>query len=314
MQSFTRWIALTAIALVVGAMSAAPAAAGPVEPLHPVQLALGDSWAFGFGGNKDPDKTDPTKDGYVPKLHEALKEDFKCLDGPDEGLRPGACPQLQLLNLAIAGATTREPDPEGTLIADEFPVAIPLLQSRNLNDNPRDDVEVVTLHTGGNDVSNPIIGACLFGVPALGPCATRIQDELAAYRFDLNQALSMLRDAAGGERIVIGTYDNGIGNCFLAQMFPGEAVPLADLVLEGGSFVLRGQLLVVPQGLHDIMRDVGDDYGVEVAEVYGDLNREKDWYSSTQVDQGFPPTDCLHPTQAGYDKVSEAFLEALEAP
>lgn len=93
-----------------------------------------------------------------------------------------------------------------------------------------------------------------------------------------------------------------VGSCFLElQLFLGEAEPLADLVLEGGSFVLRGESLVVPQGLHGIMRDVGEDYGVEVAEVYGDLSAG-DWVGGQ---------DCLHPVDSGYDKVTAAFVEAL---
>ena len=72
---------------------------------------------------------------------------------------------------------------------------------------------------------------------------------------------------AGGTdaRIVIGTYDNPVATCFLAERFPGETVPLAALVLEGGDFDLQGESLLVERGLHDIMRDVGDDHGVEVA-------------------------------------------------
>ena len=285
--------------LLFGAFTASPAAAA--DPVEPLQLALGDSWAFGFGGNPDPDKTDPYKDGYVPKLHEALKEDFKCLAGPDEGLRPGACPHLELDNRAQGGAVTA-PDPEQplrpSLIGDQLlppDGAIALLEARNLNLDPRDDVAVTTVHIGGNDVFGPILAACLVPIPL--NCLTTIQDELGDYRTDLNNALSMLRDAAGDEAIVIGTYDNPFRDQSptTCPNLAGNplAIALGNLVLEGGPGV--------PQGLHDIMRLVAADPEVKarVAEVFGDLNREKDWF------------DCLHPTQAGYDKVSEAFLEAL---
>jgi lysophospholipase L1-like esterase len=278
-------------ALLLGAITAGPAAADPAAPL---QLGLGDSWAAGFGDN-------PGEGGYVTDLHEALQQDYNCPAASAQGSAPrwsdrapaSGCPRLGLLNLAQGGATTP------SMIQNQFPQALPLLQSRNGNRDPRDDVEVTTLHIGGNDVTNPIIGACLFG---LAPCAATIQAELGAYRVDLDNALSALREAAGRKaRIVIGTYDNPIATCFLAQLFPGEAVPLADLVLEGGTFVLRGQTLVVPQGLHDIMRDVGADYGVEVAEVYGDLS-VGDWLGGN---------DCLHPDDSGYDKVAVAFEQVL---
>jgi lysophospholipase L1-like esterase len=233
----------------------------------------------------------------VPDLYETLKEDFKC-SGAGSKQADAGCPQLELINLAQGGATTPSMI-SNQLLPQEG--AIPLLESRNQNLNPRDDVEVTTIHIGGNDVTNPILGACLFASTQVN-CAPTIQNELAAYRNDLDRALSMLREAAGEEaKIVIGTYDNPIPTCFLAQRFPGEAVPLADLILEGGSFVLRGEILVVPKGLHDIMRDVGEDYGVEVAEVYGDLAPE-DWLGGT---------DCLHPDDSGYDKVAKAFEEVL---
>ncbi len=74
---------------------------------------------------------------------------------------------------------------------------------------------------------------------------------------------------------------------------PG-AVQLANIVLEGLP-------PFVPLGLHDIMRDVGADYDVEVAEVFGDL-APSDWVGGN---------DCLHPNDTGYDKVTDAFAEVL---
>jgi lysophospholipase L1-like esterase len=288
MKGLVRTLFVSAL-LLFGAFTASAAADDPPAPL---QLGLGDSWAAGVGDFGE--RGDVPEGGYVPDLYKALKEDFKCSWTEGKEAEAG-CPHLKLINLARGGATTP------SMIANQFPQAIPLLESRNQNLNPRDDVEVTTIHIGGNDVTNPILGACLFASTQVN-CAPTIQNELAAYRSDLDRALSMLREAAGEEaRIVIGTYDNPIPTCFLAQLFPGEAVPLADLILEGGSFVLRGETLVVPQGLHDIMRDVGEDYGVEVAEVYGMLSAE-DWVGGG---------DCLHPDDSGYDKVAKAFEEVL---
>jgi len=291
MQAFTRWIALTAITVLLGSVSAASAAAQESELVAdaPVQLALGDSWAAGARA------TDPSE-GYVPQLNEALKEQYNCSGAGAAQARAG-CKHLQLVNLAVGGATTP------TLIANQLPFAEELLESRNDDGKPRNDVEVTTVHIGGNDVTNPIINACLINRTL--NCQGTIETELAAYRSDLDQALSRLRAAAGEEaRIVIGTYDNPIATCFLAQLFPGEAVPLADVILEGGSLALSDESLAVEQGLHDIMREVGGDNGVEVAEVYGDLGPQ-DWFGGT---------DCLHPDDSGYDKVTDAFLEVLLAP
>jgi hypothetical protein len=277
MNGFARTLIIAAVSL--GIVGAAPATAAPPPiPAAPLQLSLGDSWAAGFGASAP-------SEGYVSQLHAALREDLNC-SGAGPTLSESGCPHLGLLNVAVDGATTP------SMIATQFPQAIPVLEARNGNLNPRDDVEVTTLHIGGNDVTNPIIAACVFGGGLTPACLQVIHTELAAYKNDLDSALSTLRGAAGPDAtIVLGTYDNGIANCFLAA-FPG-AVQLADLVLEGGG--------PVPQGLHDIMREVGADHGVTVAEVYGDLSPQ-DWVGGQ---------DCLHPVDSGYDKVTVAFLEAL---
>ena len=273
-------VAMLMATLLAVAVAASPASATPPDTVSglPVQLSLGDSWAFGFGAAV------PSEGGYVPRLHTALQEEYDCSPAASEESQDG-CKQLQLVNVAVGGATTP------TLIQNQLPGATELLESRNGDDNPANDVEVVTLHIGGNDVTNPIIAACLGGLTS--SCLGVIQAEFAAYSSDLDQALSALRSAAGPDaRIVIGTYDNPIATCFLGAV-PG-AVQLANVVLEGLA-------PFVPQGLHDIMRDIGADYGVEVAEVFGDLGPQ-DWVGGN---------DCLHPDDSGYEKVAAAFVEVL---
>lgn len=277
MRHCARVAMLMATLLMALVVTAAPASAS-----KPVQLALGDSWAFGFGAAV------PSEGGYVPRLHTALQAGFDC--SPSDNPKPGqGCGQLELVNLAVGGATTP------TLIANQLPAAVDLLESRNSNSNPRDNVEVVTVSIGGNDVTNPIIAACISG-GLTANCVATIENEFAAYRTDLDQALSALREAAGPDaRIVIGTYDNGLAQCFLTQLNP--AAPLL------GNIVLENQPPVLPggQGLHDVMRDVAADYDVEVAEVFGDLAAQ-DWVGGN---------DCLHPDDSGYEKVAAAFGEVL---
>jgi lysophospholipase L1-like esterase len=277
MKHFARVAMLMATLMLALVVSAAPASAA-----KPVHLAVGDSWAFGFGA------TVPSEGGYVALLNQALRSEFDC--SPSDNAKPDqACGQLELNNIAVPGATTP------TLIANQLPTAVALLEERNSDSNPRDNVEVVTVSIGGNDVTNPIIGACLAGITP--SCIGVIESEFAAYRSDLDQALSALRAAAGPDtRIVLGTYDNGIGQCFLTQINPAAPL-LADIVLEN-------QPAVIPsgQGLHDIMRDVAADYDVEIAEVYGDLG-PADWVGGN---------DCLHPDDSGYVKVAAAFAEVLQ--
>jgi len=276
MKGFARALIIAAVSL--GVMGAAPATAAPPATQAPLQLSLGDSWAAGFGASSP-------SEGYVPQLHAALRKDLNC-SGAGPGQSEAGCPQLDLLNVAVGGATTP------SMIATQFPQAIPVLEARNGNLNPRDDVEVTTLHIGGNDVNGPILAACLGPFPET--CLPTIQLELGIYQDDLDRALSTLRGAAGDEAIVIGTYDNPFRDqspttCALAGN--PLVIALGDLVLEGGPGV--------PQGLHDIMRSVAAEYQIQVAEVFNDLGEAEDWF------------DCLHPTDSGYDKVTDAFLEVF---
>jgi lysophospholipase L1-like esterase len=252
------------------------------EPRNPTRLRVCRSswgWAAGVGSTR------PAKDGYVPQLYGALRKDHDCLSGQSQEATDG-CPQLQLVNLAVGGATTP------TMIAGQVPTAISLLETHNGDANPLNDVQLITLHIGGNDVTDPILAACLGGLTEA--CVATIQAEFAEFQTDLNRALGMLEAAAGNAvAIVIGTYDNPIPTCFRATI-PG-AIQLAALVLEGAA----GS--PIPEGLNDIIRRVADAYGDDVAEVFGDLAPE-DWVGGT---------DCLHPDDSGYDKVTVAFLEAL---
>lgn len=268
---------LVAVPLLLLAVATPPAIADQSDENAPVQLALGDSWAAGVGASS------PSQ-GYVPQLNEALKEDLNCHGSAPEHASSG-CKQLLLVNVGRGGATTP------SMVAIQFPQAIPLLQSRNGNNRQIDDVEVVTISIGGNDVTNPIIAACLGGLtPA---CIATIQAEFTAYENDLDGALATLRGAAGPDTaIVLGTYDNPIPTCFLGGV-PGAS--------QLGAIVLEGFPPFVPRGLHDVMRDVAADHDVRIAEVFGDL-APQDWVGGA---------DCLHPRDSGYDKVTLAFLEAL---
>ena len=273
-----RGLAVVAVftVLLVGTGVAA-AKPGGLVPGQPVMIALGDSWAAGVGATPG--------NGYVPRLHSALRERYGCLPARSEQAAE-KCKRLQLVDLAVGGATTP------SLLAGQLPTAISLLEDRNGDRNPRNDVEVITLHVGGNDVTGPIIAACLGGLTA--DCVATIQAELTAYRADLQSLLSALRAAAGSDtEIVIGTYDNPIATCILGSV-PG-AVQLGAITLEGGG--------PIAAGLHDVMRQVAAEHDVLVASVYGEL-APADWVGGN---------DCLHPRDSGYAKVVAAFLATLGA-
>jgi lysophospholipase L1-like esterase len=272
----TMMVVLVALVASLAIVPAAVAKGSP--PGLPVQLSLGDSWGSGAGA--------PAGEGYVDLLHQALQEELDCRPARSPRARAG-CEQLQLENLSVGGATTP------TLIARQLPAAIELLERRNQDRNPRNDVELVTLHIGGNDVTNPIIAACLGGIDAA--CLTTIDQQFADLQADLHVVLAALLEAAGpATTIVIGTYDNPIPTCQLGAV-EGASL-LGAMVLEGSDAVPGAP---IEDGLNDLIRAVAAEYDVLVAEVFGQLGAS-DWVGGN---------DCLHPSD--YEPVADAFLDAL---
>jgi lysophospholipase L1-like esterase len=280
----SRRLAMCASLVALAFAAAAPSASATSTVKKPIQLSLGDSWGAGVGASN------PAATGYVPRLYEQLKSGFDCT--PNIRLL-NACRALELRNISVGGATTP------SLIAGQLPQAQALLAERNTNLNPWDDVKVITISIGGNDVFGPVVAAC---TPTPGPtCGSTIATGLATYQANLASLLSALRAAAGpSTRIVLGTYDNAIvpGGSLNPAGCPIAAAPGGTQL---GAAVLEGDpLLGLPGGLHDVMRGVAPAFGVEIAEVFGDLDPAADWVG-----------DCLHPNDTGHQKVADAFADVL---
>jgi lysophospholipase L1-like esterase len=278
-------VILASLALATTALAAPAAATRDPVPGLPVYLALGDSWAYGQGA------ADPASGGYVALLNEDLREELDCLPGTARG-NTNRCKHLQLVNLGRP-ATETLPGVTAPLVASEqLPVAIPMLERRNQDRNPRNDVEAVTLHVGGNDVSGPIRAACIAGFTY--DCVVTWMGEMAQYEADLDEVVGELRTAAGTEMpIVLGTYDNPVPYCNLAAI-PG-AVELGAAVLEG---LPDGSL----DGVNDVVRRVAARYDADVAEIFGQLG-EGDFVGGD---------DCLHVTDSGHAEVANAFLDIID--
>jgi lysophospholipase L1-like esterase len=198
-------------ALVLGA--AAPASATPEGPVY---LALGDSQAFGVGTPRED------RLGYVPVLSRWAHA-VDCGEGS-----PEACPLLELVNLSVPGATS------STLIASQLPEAVALIADRNTDANAANDVVLITVTIGGNDLFEPVVGNCTGGPSP--SCVQVIQNVFTTYVANLGLILGTLRSVAGPDAaIVITTYDNPLGACHLAAL-----APLADVVLEGGAGISVG--------------------------------------------------------------------------
>ncbi|CAN5866466.1 hypothetical protein BH23ACT4_BH23ACT4_11060 [soil metagenome] len=250
------------------ALTMLPLTAGADTEENRVHLGLGDSVAWGFGAS------DPFTTGYVPLVNERAS-DLYCVEVPS------GCAPVDLVNLAVPGATST------SLIANQLQPALELLLARNSDADPANDVVLVTVTIGGNDLFNPVIAACAGGVTP--ECTEVIANGFATYTANLSQILGSLRAAAGPDtEIAMMTYYNPLGACFLADL-----APLADLVLEGGG--------PLPFGLNDIIRGVSAATGVTVVETYGELRR----------DDFVGGDDCLHPDDSGYKKIARLFTTTL---
>ena len=268
----SRRVMVVVAGMLLGLLTGSGPASAEPDPApigRPLYLALGDSLAAGVGASN------PTVTGYVPQLYELLRQQLACQPAG----RP-SCRSLALRNLGVGGATST------TLLATQLPAAVAELQARNHDPNPHNDVQVVTIDIGGNDVFG-VVSSC-----AAGPtpeCAALIQARLQSFAVNLTQILGQLRAAAGADTVIIAmTYYNPLPSCRLASL-----APLADAVLEGG--------LGVTVGLNDLIRSIAAAHGVLVAETYGQLG-------PGELVGG---SDCLHPNDAGYQRITEAFAAAL---
>ena len=251
----------------------------------PVYLALGDSWAYGQGS------TDPANGGYVGLLADELRTTTDCHPSVAEG-NPQQCERLQLVNLARPATETLPGVTAGLVASEQLPIALPMLAAHNQDRNRHNDVLLVTLHVGGNDVSGPIQQACIGGFTQ--ECATTWFVEMAQYEAELDYVVAELRTAAGDSTpIVLGTYDNPVPHCSLGAI-PG-AIELGAMVLEGTP---DGSL----DGVHDVVRRVAARYDADVAEVFGSL----------QAGDFVGGDDCLHITDSGHTTVADQFLEVIE--
>lgn len=270
MRTRQRVAALVTVLVVVLAGAVPALAKKDTTPGLPVMVGLGDSWTYGQGAS------DPATGGYFALTNEMLRSDLDCLPAASPNARDG-CKHLQMHNIArpavpgLPGVTT------DAVIDEQLPVILPVIADRNGDANPRNDVEVIYLSAGGNDVSGPAINACLFGSPQ--QCQETIEERVGHVAGNMNVILGSLRAAAGPHAtIVVVTYDNPLRYCDLGAI-PGAA-DLGDALL----FTLD-----------QATRSVAVFHDAEVATTLGQLG-EGDWVGGS---------DCLHPTDTGHAKVAQ---------
>ena len=259
--------ALPALALLP--LTVLPAGVSHAASRAPVTyLAVGDSVAAGVGASR-PEL------GYVPRVADALRSARQC--GNDQNL---SCLR-ESINLSVGGATTN------TLIASQLPAATSLLQERNRNATPDDDVRLITLTIGGNDLFRPVIAACQD--PTAPVCSGTVATQLQQVATNYAVILGRLRAAAGPDTtIAVTTYYNGLA----APGCPAAALrSLAQVVLEGGPGVSAG--------LNDIIRQSAQAHGAVVVET------------APVVEPAEIRPDCLHPTDEGHADIAGAVADAV---
>jgi lysophospholipase L1-like esterase len=147
------WLRLVIAAALAAATLAVPAAAPASTPGSRLYLALGDSFAAGFGASV------PAESGYVPLLFRTLQA-------------PGRWRVARLRNLAVPGETT------SSILGSQLDAALAAIA------DPGTDVRVVTLDIGGNDVLDQ--AAC-----AVDPVACGLADRYATLLTRLRAALAV---------------------------------------------------------------------------------------------------------------------------
>jgi lysophospholipase L1-like esterase len=235
-------------------------------------LALGDSLGYGYGAS------DPATKGYVPLFH-----DF--LESKDWLHRP-----LLLNNLSVPGATTT------TLISGQLPAALAELEARNGDWWHFNDVTVVTVDIGGNDLL-ATLPYCLGGVNQA--CIDSLNAAITTISTNLDDILGELRAAAGPHTtMIVMTYYNSFVN--LDCPYYPDAVPLGNLALEGNA------AYGVPMGANDKIRLAAAAHNAEVAElVPGGV------FPALLGPSNVLP-DCVHANDSGYAIIADAFADAYE--
>jgi lysophospholipase L1-like esterase len=249
------------------------AACGSSSPSDPgLYIALGDSLSEGVGAS------DPSA-AFVPLVYEGLGEG------------------LDLMNLGHSGDTSSDLLDHGHLEQAAAEVG-----ERNSDDEPHNDVMLVTLEIGGNDLlrlapSLILTGTCTSAERALErpQCLDALWETLDEFDQNLGTALDRLREADADLTIVVMTLYNPVPRSF-GPIGTRGINQLAVMALEGLPDT------PFPEGLNDVIRRETEKRGFILVDLYPLFEWDGDQY----VD-----SDFLHPSDAGHAAIAGAVLEAV---
>ncbi len=262
-----RW--LPAAALVVAFLAACRSGEPPVGVSgRGAYIALGDSLSEGVGASVRG------KSDFVSRVRDSLPGEF------------------ELLNLGESGDTSGDLIDHGHLnqAADE-------VERRRDDGDPDNDVKLVTLEIGGNDLLDIFFSLVLPGTcPTLAEslakprCVEALGDALDEYGPNLAAAIDRLQAADPDLPIALMT----LYNPFSGGLKPVDE--LAELALEGAAGT------AFPEGLNDVIRAEARGQGVILVE----------WYPLFEGKAGqYIASDLIHPNDEGHRVLAEAVLDAV---
>lgn len=242
-------------------------APGPPPEDAPLYIALGDSLSYGAGAS------DRFTTAFVPLVHQSL------------------APGTGLLNLGHSGDTSGELMRHGHL-----DVAVSEITRRNGDADAGNDVELVTLEIGGNDLLDLFFDYVVPGIcPTLEEslqrqeCLDIFQATLDNFGPNLEEIIDRLLAADPGLNLVLMTlYNPFSGNFPVFQ-------PFGELSLEG--------MPDTPflEGVNDIIRAQAQARGVTLSDVYPlFVGKAKEYIAG----------DIIHPNDVGYRVMADAVIAA----
>ena len=295
-------LAILGVAALLTGIAGSTAVAAPPEPIptRPIYLALGDSIAT--GQSSDPPTSDARaywraiaaykRGGYVAPFSKFLRRADNCLPAaaPVE-----TCGELQLVSMARSAIPTfdgvdgKDGVTTASLISEQLPDAVTLITTRRADKDPTNDVKVVTLTVGGNE---------LFDAFRTGDEAA-IGAAIGTFAANFGQILGTLRAVGPDVEILTMTYFNPLRYCDPLPLPDGvtreQVAAQADFILEALPIPLGD--LGTASGFNGIIEKISAHFEAVPAETFGALG-EGDFF------------DCKHPDASGYAKILTAFESA----
>ena len=240
----------------------------PPSPNEPLYIALGDSLSYGVSASNR------FTTAFVPLVHASLPSG------------------TGLLNLGHSGDDSEEIVDHGHL--DE---AIGEISRRNGDSDPGNDVVLVTLEIGGNDLLDLFFDYVVPGTcPTIGEslarpeCVDILRRTMDNFAPNLERIMERLLEADADLNLVLMT----LYNPFSAKIEVFD--PFGVLSLEGLPDT------PFPEGINDTIRAQARASGVKLADVYPEFVGKGPEYISQ---------DIIHPNDTGYRVMADVVIAAM---